>query len=344
MLNNTIYQWVISPQSHNSILIQAKLIAKILNAQLGVKTEILHPETPDIQNKLIEICKSDQPLFWHFGSFDTHLFPFRNNTNIVFVYHNITPAKYFWTTQPQVAIWSILGRLQLLMMKSWHKWITMSNYNAIELRSMGFNDIKICPNVIICNENSPEEKTPHISLLYIGRIAPNKNCIALLDVAESIATCCQRPVELVVVGSAKPSCGHGKRFKQKLDDLKDHPWLSVRWEQGLSLLELECLYKKSWLYISTSLHEGFGVPACESVAHGTPALYFECGGQESVLEGIGMVPHSDRNAFTKRAVQLISMPEERNRLLSSQRAVVIDFLSPLIDIKVSQIYGSNSKI
>lgn len=337
----TVYFWIAASHPHNSLVIQAQEQANIISAHTGLLTEILHPAIPDFKSKLAEICRNGDPLFWHYGGLDPYLFPHRHQSNIVFVYHNITPAKYFWTTDPLVAVRSLLGRLQLKTLVRSHRWIAVSPFNASELTALGGRHVTTCPLVIPAAGGASHPKTPHPSLLFVGRISPNKNCLDLLDTAAAIANLVARPVELIVVGSAKPGSRYGKLFETKIQELQNHPWLILRWEQALGVDELQMRYQESWLYLSTSLHEGFGVPACESISHGTPAIYLECGGQESALRGHGMVPLAERRALPERAARLINNPSELKVLLEGQLVQIQQYLPPIIHAEILRVYGNH---
>lgn len=340
MSNKVVYLWVRASHPHNSIFIQVQLVSIMLADKFDIVTEILHPEVHDVRNKLKQINESGNIIFWHYGGFDPYLLLLKNKLNIVFIYHNITPAIFFWNTQPLVALWSIIGNLQLTLLDNRTKWITMSSYNARELYKFGFTDISVCPNIIMVGNIEGKKKTEHISLLYVGRISPNKNCVFLLGEIEKVANHFKLPVELVVVGSVKPGCRHGEKFQKKYNELLAHSWLKVNWKKDVGKTELQVLYRQSWLYVSMSLHEGFGVPVCESIAHGTPAMYLECGGQESILDNIGMVPLIYKDKFAEYVVRLISKQEERDDLLNKQLKIVRKYLIPEIEKQIVKTYSN----
>ena len=338
MRNKTIYLWVNASNPYNSILIQVRLVSKILSEKFGVVSEILHPDVPNFEIKLKQISENGDIIFWHYGGFDRYLFYFKNKSNLILSYHNITPARYFIWTQPLVALLSVIGRLQLTFLNKQIKCVTESTYNSKELHNFGFNNVSICPNIITVEKLGEMSKSKSISLLYVGRISPNKNCIRLLEEVEKIANFLNVEVNLVIVGAAKNGCLHGRRFQEKYTELLKHPFLRVLWMNSVSLSELHTFYRQSWLYVSMALHEGFGVPACESIAHGTPALYVECGGQESILNAHGMVPLEKINCFAEYAIKLLANQEDRDGLYLKQLGIVKDYLSPAVDQKIFETY------
>ena len=313
-------------------------MAEVISALFNVETQILHPNSDNLKKKLADISKSKDIMFWHYGGFDTYLNIFKKNENIIFVYHNITPAKYFWRTDVLVSIRSLIGEIQLSAMNNNHKWITMSDFNVNELKNYGFNNINICPNIVSTCQIETIEKSKIITLIYVGRIAPNKNCISLLEQVEKASNQLRLPINLIIVGSLKPGCKFGIEFSKKYELMLSHPYLSIDWINNVNEQQLNELYKKSWLYVSMSLHEGFGVPVCESIANGTPAVYLECGGQESVLNNVGMVCLKEKDIFYEYIIELVMDKQKMSILYEEQISIVNNFMSPQVDACVSDIY------
>ena len=82
-----------------------------------------------------------------------------------------------------------------------------------------------------------------------------------------------------------------------------------------------------------SRHEGFGAPPCQAISFGTPALFLECGGTESVLGRAGCVSREEgQNRFADRILELLANEEARAELLQEQSAAVRELSSG----KVSQ--------
>lgn len=335
-MKKKIFFFVSASNPFNSIRIQINLITKLLEESFDVETEIIHPGIRNFKAILENVTSRNEILFWHYGGLDTNYNILNKNKNIILVYHNITPPKFFWNTDPLVSVRSILGRVQLRMMRKKNRWITMSDYNVKELQDTGFKNVILCPNIISKRTNKLLPKAKEISLLYVGRISPNKNCIFLLEQVEKVANSLSRPVNLMIVGSVKNGCRYGISFLKKYELLLSHPYLRINWVKDIQDDELSCLYQESWLYLSTSLHEGFGVPACESIANGTPAIYLKCGGQESVLENIGLV--SESQLFYSKIIDLVTDDVKRNRLYLSQINIVNKLVSPEVNKKVFDAY------
>lgn len=325
----------------NSINIQVKQLSKIIFELYDIEPILLNSEMPDIKTKLKEVSKSNDLIFWQYGSLDTSLF-YLHNLNIVLVFHNITPPKYFLKTDPLVSVRSMLGYMQLFLLRLRNKnlrWIAQSDYNRNVLRKIGFRNIIICPSIIFAKGKEIIPKSENFSLLYVGRIVENKNCITLLKQIKKASDYLRVPVEFTIVGSAKKRSLYGKIFNLKYRKLMSNLNIKPIWMNKIDETCLSNLYKKSWLYISLSLHEGVGAPACESIMAGTPAIYLQCGGQECVLDNLGMVLKKNEKNFYKYIIEMLSDNDKRNELLIQQQGIVKSYTLPYIKEYIKASYG-----
>ena len=87
-----------------------------------------------------------------------------------------------------------------------------------------------------------------------------------------------------------------------------------------------------------SLHEGFGMPVCEAIAANTPALYIECGGTETALEGEGMVLKKDMEIYWIKVLELLSDQNKLYLLLINQRKHVEKFYIKNIENHIADTY------
>jgi alpha-1,6-mannosyltransferase len=110
-------------------------------------------------------------------------------------------------------------------------------------------------------------------LLYVGRLAPEKNTAALFKAFEILAK--RRPSEyqLMVIGD-----GPGRRELQRLAAAQDVKWIQYCTDP----LELARYYRVADLFVHPGTQETFGLVALESQACGTPVV----GIRGSRLDGI----------------------------------------------------------
>jgi glycosyltransferase involved in cell wall biosynthesis len=121
----------------------------------------------------------------------------------------------------------------------------------------GFDDRRFSPG-----------PTPHADpyVLFVGNVMPHKN---LRRLVEAFATVHARiPCRLVIRGSGHRA--HVAEFRARIDafGVAGH----VDWQPWAGDDELLALYRGARMLVLPSLYEGFGLPALEAMACGTPVL------------------------------------------------------------------------
>lgn len=229
-----------------------------------------------------------------------------------------------------------MGYFQLFLLKFRKtKWIAVSEFNKNVLNKIGHRNVITCPNIVESSKVHCFEKFKTPTLLYVGRIVQNKDCIKLLNNVIDVARTFKSPINFIIVGNGKKKSKYFREFTLLLRQTEGTN-LNVIWQENLPSSELNNLYNKSWLYITRSKHEGFGLPVCESIVNGTPALYTKCGGQEETLNSVGLVQGQHMVATI---LNMLNSPKELNILFLKQSEIVKQYQSPAIDEKVEKIYG-----
>ena len=326
--NNVCYFYVGAINPLNSIRLQIERLSLVIESFYRFRCIVIHPGVDNYRNQLSDIIKSKELLFWHFGGLDFDLYPFAKYDNVYFFYHNITPASFFWRYDPLVSLRSILGRLQLRFLNKNNRWIAVSSYNALELKSIGFQDVSLLPNIL----SNPDlrllekQKSKIPTLIFVGRISPSKRCIELINNVKKLVCIRKSKVKLYIVGEVKKGCKYGKKFTKAIDDLTTEEFIEIHWLQNLANDKLNRLYAESWLYVSMSEHEGFGLPACESILYNTPAIYLSSGGQESVLNNLGLVDCSNEANFVQSVNRYLNRSVLREELLVAQKSQILAYV------------------
>jgi phosphatidylinositol alpha-mannosyltransferase len=133
----------------------------------------------------------------------------------------------------------------------------------------------------------PAAKTAEPSLLFIGALGGRKRGRLLLDwFSESI-----RP--RVPTATLTMICEQGPDVD------------GVRYASGLRAEELAALYRASWLYVSPSVYEGFGLPYVEAMASGTPVVCTPNPGSREILEDGAHGVLADDATFADAVVRLL---------------------------------------
>ena len=319
-----------SNDPRNSLYIQAQLLNAALERLYGVRTK-LAAGSSNVYSSLRQAVQDGWPVLFHYGSFEPWLILLRGIPQAHLIYHNHTPLRYCWYWGEKVALLDVLTNLQLRLLNRSISWIAVSPFNVRCLRQLGYRNVTYCPCLISTGSEGRRSvvKTREPTLLYVGHISPSKNSLVLLRQARTVAARMRRPVNLRIIGDVKPGSLYGYRFEKAVRGMESDPYLQVDWmRKYVSPDRLSDLYSSSWLYVSCSQHEGFGLPACEAIMNGTPALYSECGGQESVLNDLGSVSASDPLHFSNAAIELLVRPENRDTLLRAQKEAVAQFTAP----------------
>jgi len=127
---------------------------------------------------------------------------------------------------------------------------------------------------------------------------------------EALALLHHRPLRLVVVDRAEARVVH-ERARQL--GIADRVTLTGR----LTAEELACEYNRASIFVSPSLYEGFGLPAAEAQACGTPVVATTGGALPEVVEdGVSglLVPPGDAAALAKAIGELLGDAALRERL------------------------------
>ena len=266
-------------------------------------------------------------LLYHYGSFDWLAWPLCLSPDAVFVYHNVTPAREVWRWSPLVAFRALAAAFQLRLMPKHLPWLAVSEFNREELLKIGFKTVETVP--LVFEEQTKGQKSDVPTLLFVGRISPNKNVIELLRTFCSVWESSSPKPRLVLVGARKRWCRYADAFEREVHSCparEDIVWHAI----SMRYSELQELFRSAWLYVSMSRHEGFGAPVCQAVSFGTPALFLECGGTESVFGAAGLVRSERQGDFADRVVELLASQEARLRLLREQDAIVQSLYGPRV--------------
>lgn len=127
-------------------------------------------------------------------------------------------------------------------------------------------------------------------LMFVGGLAPHKNLMRLIEAfAQARSQDSARDVQLVLVGDPEGDgfLSNHAELRERVDrdpDLRDN----VRFTGFIEDDDLVTLYSDAWLLALPSLSEGFGLPAAEAIACGTPVIAARDGAVAEVAGKAGM--------------------------------------------------------
>ncbi|HMK80983.1 MAG TPA: glycosyltransferase [Xanthobacteraceae bacterium] len=244
----------------------------------------------------------------------------------ILIYHNITPPELF-ADNPGMQHYLELGRRQLALLRP-HIVAALadSEYNALELRQLGFDPVRECPflfdiDAMLARAGAPRSKADAeaFTVLFVGRIVPSKGQADLVEAFGYFHAQFERKSRLVLVGRYDDDghTGYAGEIRARAARLgiAEHVVLT-------GLVSDEALhewYRSADLYVSLSQHEGFGVPLVEAMAHGVPVLAWPAGAVRYTLAGAGELL-SDRapRRVADAMLDLARRPDRRAEVITRQ--------------------------
>lgn len=189
-------------------------------------------------------------------------------------YHNVTPSHYFEGYSPEYveATKQARAMLPLFVKIPGMNGMADSSFNRDEMAAFGMKNIHVVPPFHQTGDllKAPAVQVPHegIHVLTVGRIAPNKGLEDSINAFVHAAATSPVSMHYSIVGGSDPRLA---AYKEKLVDLIAENQ-NVRFIDKVSVDDLAALYRNADIYLTTSLHEGFCVPAVEAMAFGVPIV------------------------------------------------------------------------
>ena len=208
----------------------------------------------------------------------------------VLIYHNITPPEHLG--HPALRAAAREGRTDLARLRP-HVLAALadSEYNALELRALGFDPVRTCPLLIDpaalraaagrAREAARPPDAP-FTILFVGRIIESKGQLELIESFAQFIHPFGGPARLVLVGRHD---GAGDAYLESLFAAIRRTGVDAQVvvTGALPDAERDAWYARADLYVSLSHHEGFGVPLIEAMAHGVPVLAWPSGAVAGTL-------------------------------------------------------------
>ena len=238
-------------------------------------------------------------------------FPILNRTKIVVTIHDViadhhpklifpnTRAKIFWKLKQNVAIWQadLIATVSQYSKQQIREYFGLPDSRLRLITEAAHPIFKVLPsnngagNALL--RQGLELQTDF--LLYVGGISPHKNLSTLIDAFSRIAS---KPrfgnLKLVLTGDYKNDpffSAYPELNKQvRIFGLEDR----IIFTGFVPDEDLAYLYNQAKLLVFPSFEEGFGLPAIEAMACGTPVAASNCGSLPEVLGNAGCFfdPHN----------------------------------------------------
>lgn len=153
-------------------------------------------------------------------------------------------------------------------------------------------------------------------LLYVGGLVnhdPRKDVAGLIEAFGGWQRAEGRAETLVLAGSGGPAT-------RELEALADRVGARVEFTGFVPEADLPALISGAACLVSASRYEGFGLPALEAIACGTPVAAYDAGAvPETAGPGALLAPPGDGAALMRAAARICDEPELAQRLSAEGR-------------------------
>ena len=207
------------------------------------------------------------------------------------VFHNITPARYFWDIDPAEAVRCELATTQLGDLA--HRVAALagvSAFNARELSGLAGREAGVIP--ILFDRRAMPAAGPAQSasasapaVLFVGRLVPHKRQDLVIRAFARFRRAHAPDARLALVGTPL-SAGYGAVLSDLATRLAPG---AVAFESGLSAWELWKRYRGASALLCLSEHEGFCIPLLEAFHFGVPVIARDAGAVGEVVGDAGVL-------------------------------------------------------
>jgi glycosyltransferase involved in cell wall biosynthesis len=260
--------------------------------------------------------------------------------DVIAVYHNVTPEKYFSDPIFRDAIRLGREQLSLLALRA-AVGVAPSNFNRREMLGVGFRRVEVLPVRTDFSEFVPTSKeTRHRSTdwLYVGRIVGNKCQHELVRAfAAYVNNFDDDDARLVLIGdTAREDYVGVVREEAHQLGINDRVVMLGK----VSDQQLRSAYLGAGVFVSLSEHEGFGVPILEAMAADLPVLGYAAAAVPETMGGAGILLRTKEPEVVAATVQALRAdPDLRDRLVARQNARVRDVQSFNVEHLLARMIG-----
>lgn len=222
---------------------------------------------------------------------------------LVLLYHNMTPARYFVTVDPAFAALLAAGREELTCLAPRVSLaMAVSAYNAADLESLGYPEVRIAPLVIDLEAFRAVEPDPFIAgklgeldgpfVAFVGQFLPHKRIDLLLAAFHVLSTYLVPEARLALVGPSR-SAPYRQAMERIVGELSLDTWIMGE----LTDTELAAVYRHARCFVTMSEHEGVCVPLLEAMSVGVPVIARDCAAISETMGGAGLLLPADEDVL-----------------------------------------------
>ena len=266
-----------------------------------------------------------RPLIFHasIGSWPIYQ-ALAHETELILVHHNFSPPASFAPYAPDVASDLVRGRWELEQIRDRVvRAIADSEFNAQELRDLGYTDVEVIaptPDIGRLSRATPDPAmlaritswNADPLVLCVAQQLPHKRIERVLAAMAVLQQEHMPGARLAFVGVDRfPTYSQGLRLLGRTVGLRE-PHLLGR----VTDAELTALYLRARVFLTLSEHEGFCVPAVESMAIGLPIVASRRAAIPSTVDNAALlIDDPDDPALVAAVVQRVATDERLRRTL-----------------------------
>jgi glycosyltransferase involved in cell wall biosynthesis len=246
---------------------------------------------------------------------------------VIFYYHNVTPPELWGSDRDRELL--IRGIEGTVLAHYADLCITVSPFNQqdlVERVGVAPEHVTVLPLAVPLAHFQPGERDPELVrryglegrrvLLYVGRMAGNKRIDLLVEALAQIKR--QFPgARLLLVGDDRSAPAFREVMALAQDRAEDLGVLQdVVWTGMVD--DLPAHYRLADVFVTASLHEGFGLPLIEAMACGVPVVASHAGAMPWVIGDAGLLCEPGNARDLAEKVLTVLEDGDRRQLLVEQ--------------------------
>jgi glycosyltransferase involved in cell wall biosynthesis len=244
---------------------------------------------------------------------------------LVIDYHNVTGPEHYVGWDPAAATRAAQAGVELARLAPRAALgLADSEFNARDLRAAGCPRTMVVP-VLVDHDRLHSAPDPRVAArlartkagggsdwLFVGRIVPSKGQHDLVKALWAYRRLYDPHARLHLVGSM-PSRRYGRALRSFISDLGLSG--AVRLTGEVSDPVLAAHLASADVYVSLSVHEGFGVPLIEAMRVGLPVVALNVGAVAGTVGPAGVVIERTEPSYVAAAVQRVCSDDRLRRQL-----------------------------
>ncbi|MCX7953240.1 MAG: glycosyltransferase [Deltaproteobacteria bacterium] len=304
----------------------------------SIVAQFIHRDLANFASRLSDKKLSADLVILHFSIGGWIILAFKRSSARIkgMVFHNITPPVFFDGVNQRVLRHLKSGISSLKKVSDICDFFIADSYYNLKTLSCYVGDLGSKPRFVLpLKVNRKKFQKPTLldklnwflvpkqlkkrkaKLLFVGRIAPNKNLEDCIRVLAKFKRSYEGDTVFWLAGTYQ-DC---ELYRAKLEAIISYYQLqdSVIFWGPVSEGFLQLLYKNASAYLAFSKHEGFCVPVIEAFAYGLPVIGFKCSGlAETMGKRACFVFPRSVNRAARIIHRVVFNPSFKNRILRCQ--------------------------